>query len=153
MTIAVSRATNALSLDVDAPALDYLILVYGSDSGLLSLLLDAAKKAVGREDCPLCEITYGPTGKRSGWAACESRLGIPVKEMHRDQVPESWGLAVPDLPCVLSQNGGQPPTVLLTRAEIQGCRGSAVALEATVRRALQPRGQLVPAGAGERARG
>lgn len=24
------------------------------------MLLDVVKKTVGREDCPLCEITYGP---------------------------------------------------------------------------------------------
>jgi hypothetical protein len=43
---------------------DRLILVYDGDSGLGAMLLDVVKKAVGREECALCEITHGPLGKR-----------------------------------------------------------------------------------------
>lgn len=57
----------ALPDQVASPPPDRLILVYDADSGLGAMLLDVVKKAVGREDCPLCEITYGPLGKRSTW--------------------------------------------------------------------------------------
>jgi hypothetical protein len=56
-----------------------IILVYNGDSGLGAMLLDVLRKAVGREDCALCEITYSPIGKRAPWTSREGRLGIPVE--------------------------------------------------------------------------
>jgi hypothetical protein len=147
------RSTAPLPLDPTGPGLDGIVLVYDSDSGLWSMLLDVAKKAVGREDCALCAITYGPTGKRSGWTACESRLGIPVSEMHRDQLPSSWGLGAADLPCIVARSEGRSPTVLLGRAEIVACQGSAASLETALRRALERPGQPGPTEVERRARG
>lgn len=115
---------------------DSLILVYDGDSGLRAMVLDVLKKAAGREDCALCEITYVPTGKRSAWKACEARLGVEVTELHRDCLPPEWKLQHDELPCVLARVGGERPVVLLGRDEIAGCRGSAEALERRIREAL-----------------
>jgi hypothetical protein len=41
----------------------------------------------------LCEITYSPLGKRSTWRECAARLDIIIDELHRDRVPDAWGLA------------------------------------------------------------
>jgi hypothetical protein len=111
-----------------------VILVYDGDSGLPAMLLDACKKAFGREECALCEITYSPLGKRREWVACERRLGVTVEEMHRDQLPASWGIS--ELPCVLGRNGDERPITLLDRNQIIGCRGSVAELERRVRAAL-----------------
>lgn len=108
---------------------DSLVLVYDGDSGLRAMLLDAAKKAVGREECALCEITHSPLGKRRAWAACEARLGVAVTNLHRDQLPEAWGVASTQLPCILARVGDALPRVLLTRDEIAACRGNVEALE------------------------
>ncbi len=116
---------------------DSLILVYDGESGLRALVLDVLKKAAGREDCPLCEITYGPLGKRGAWKACEERLGIPIEELHRDSVPPAWRVALGELPCVLASVGDERPTVLVSRDAITACRGSAEALEERIRRALR----------------
>lgn len=43
---------------------DRVILVYDGDSGVRAMLMDVLEKATGREECALCEITYGPLGKR-----------------------------------------------------------------------------------------
>jgi hypothetical protein len=92
------------------------------------MLLDALKKAAGREECELCEITYSPLGKRRGWAACAARLGVPVEELHRDELPR--GIARSELPCVMGRAGGDVrPVALLTRGEIAACRGSVQELE------------------------
>ena len=77
---------------------DRVILVYDGDGGLHAMLLDALKKAVGREECPLCEITYSPTGKRREWLAGEKRLGV------RPQL--AWN--------VRATVGGKPQFVLAT---------------------------------------
>jgi hypothetical protein len=115
---------------------DRIILVYNADSGLSAMLFDALKKAVGREDCALCEITYSPVGKRRAWAACEARLGVPVEEMHRDKVPAAWGLARRELPCILGRLGNERPFVLLSRAEIDACGGRVETLEQRLRQAM-----------------
>lgn len=115
---------------------DTLILVFNADSGLRALLLDVLKKAVGREECGLCEITYGPLGKHGAWAACEARLSITVRELHRDELPAEWAIARADLPCVLARVGEERPTILLTREEIAACRGSVEALEERLTSAL-----------------
>jgi hypothetical protein len=111
-------------------------LVYNGDSGLGAILLDVVKKALGREDCALCAIAYGPTGKRRAWAACEARLGVAVEELHRDQLPAAWGIGRAQLPCILGRAADEPPLVLLTRAEIEACRGSIAELEGRLRNAL-----------------
>jgi hypothetical protein len=116
-----------------------IILVYNGDSGVRAMLLDVLKKAVGREDCALCEITYSPVGRRRAWAACESRLGLPVEELHRDRLPGEWGIARADLPCILGRVEDPRPIVLLSRAEIVSCRGHVEMLEQRLREALDYR--------------
>jgi hypothetical protein len=113
-----------------------VIVVYNGDSGLGAMLLDVIKKAAGREDCALCEITYSPVGKRRAWAACERRLGVLVEELHRDRLPAAWGVAQAELPCILGRTGDGPPFVLLTRTDIAACRGSVAELEGRLREAL-----------------
>lgn len=119
-----------------SPQPDRLILVYDGNSGMRAMLLDVIKKAVGREDCPLCEITYAPTGKRSAWKACEARLGLPVEELHRDELPAAWNLAPKELPCILGRVGSELPFVLIGREEILACKASVDVLEQTIRAAL-----------------
>ncbi|HEX6838665.1 MAG TPA: hypothetical protein VF334_18940 [Polyangia bacterium] len=115
---------------------DQIILVYNAESGLRAMLLDVVKKAVGREDCSLCEITYGALGKRAAWSACEERLGTPVEELHRDQLPVEWGIAPGELPCILGRSGGGRPFVLVARDEIAACGGRIDRLEERLRVAL-----------------
>jgi hypothetical protein len=116
---------------------DRLILVYSSDSGVRAMLVDVLKKLVGREDCALCEITYSPVGKRGEWLACEKRLGIIVDELHRDRLPDAWGLNRDQLPCILARAGEEMPFVLVSRDEIGTCRASIEQLERRIRDALQ----------------
>lgn len=111
---------------------DTMILVYSGVSGLRALLLDVIKKAVGREDCSLCEIVYSPVGKRRAWTECAARLGVTVSEMHRDELPEAWGIQSADLPCVLGRARDAHPFVLVTRDEILACQRSPEALERAI---------------------
>jgi hypothetical protein len=129
---------------------DSLILVYSGKGGLGAMLLDAVRKAARREDCALCEITYSPLGKRREWRACEERIGLPVVELHRNEVPKEWALRDDALPCVLGRQGDRAPVVLLRREEIASCRGSADVLERRIREALaaEGHGRVPPSGAG-----
>lgn len=118
-----------------------LIFVYDGDSGLRALMFDVLKKALGREDCSLCEITNSPVGKRSAWRECERRIGLPVAELHRDQLPTEWNIARGEIPCVLVRAGQSAPALLVRRTEIVACRGSVAALEERIRAALSARGE------------
>ena len=122
-----------------SPTVSRLILVYAGDGGLAAMLADVVKKAFGREDCALCEITYSPLGQRPSWRACEARLGMPVREIHRNELPSEWGLAPAQLPCVLAQVSEERPEVLLTRAEIAACAGKVDELERRLFEALSVR--------------
>lgn len=115
---------------------DRVILVFNADSGLGAMLLDVLKKAVGREDCELCEITYGPLGRRGDWKTCERSLGLIVDELHRDQIPADWNIAPEQLPCILARSGEQKPFVFVTRDEIAACGGGIDALDRQIRAAL-----------------
>ena len=103
---------------------------------LRAMLFDVVKKAAGREDCALCEITYGPLGKKDAWRSCEARLGLLVDELHRDRLPPEWGVDRRELPCVLARSGRETPFVLVTRDEIVACRGSIDGLERTIAQSL-----------------
>ena len=116
-----------------------LILVFDADSGLKAMLADVVKKAFGREDCALCEITYSPLGKRRTWQACEARLSMPVRELHRDELPPAWGLDHAQLPCVLVQEGEAKPEMLLTKSQISACEGRVDELERKLREAIAAR--------------
>ncbi len=134
-----ARAPATLSSHPSARARgrpDRLIFVYDGDSGLAAMLLDVVKKAAGREECALCEITYGPLGKRNAWRACEARLGLIVDELHRDELPQTWGISRRDLPCVLGRTGASMPFVLVTRDEIIACAGDVRSLEERLAAAL-----------------
>ena len=113
-----------------------LIFVYDADGGLRAIVLDVLKKAVGREDCALCAIMYGPVGKRSAWKACERRLGLAIAELHRDELPPAWGMAPSALPCVLARAGDDMPRMLVEREEVEACRGDPAALEQRIRARL-----------------
>lgn len=113
-----------------------IILVYGGDAGLGAMLLDVVKKAVGLEDCSLCEITHHALGKRTAWRACEARLGLAVDVLHRNELPDDWEIPLHALPCVLAQVHSERPIILVGRDEIARCAGEVSAFERSLRAAL-----------------
>jgi hypothetical protein len=120
---------------------DRVILVYDGHSGVRAMLLDVLRKAVGREDCPLCEITHGPLGKRDAWRRCERRLGVMVDALHRDQIPEAWSLSRAAVPCILGRVRDELPFVLVTRHQIEACGGEVhVLMERLQSTLVDPRG-------------
>lgn len=128
--------STAHTLDGRRAPPDRIILVYDVDSGFGAMLLDAAKKALGKEDCALCEMTHGPFGKREAWRRCESALGVIVDALHRNQIPAAWTISRTALPCILGRVGDQRPFVLVTRTEIEECGAELTALEHRLRSVL-----------------
>jgi hypothetical protein len=124
------------TLDGPRAVRDRIILVYDADSGFGAMLVDAAKKALGKEDCALCEITHGALGKREAWRRSESALGVIVDALHRNHIPNAWAISRTALPCILGRVGDKPPFVLVTRTEIEECGAELTALEHRLRTVL-----------------
>lgn len=61
---------------------------------------------------------------------------MPVRELHRDELPAGWGFEKAQLPCVLVQEGETKPEMLLTKAQIAACDGRIDQLEQQLREAL-----------------
>lgn len=119
-----------------------LLLLYRGDGGVIPAILDVLKKSVGVEECPLCHSTFGPTGMKRAWRACEQSLEIPVEHLHRNEVPRDWQVREEDLPCILVERAGGR-AVLVDRTAIAACAGSSERLEEAVRAALS-RGATTP---------
>jgi|GEM_PF-926570 len=64
-----------------------LLMLYDAPSGLLSAIVDSAKKMFGH-GCNLCAITHGLTGKRPEWAEFEKRAGVTIDYLHQDELME-----------------------------------------------------------------
>ena len=112
-----------------------IILIYDGDSGLLPMVADVVKKTFGFEECPLCEITYSPLGKKGEWKNCEAKLPYPVEHKHRNEISTEWRKQVGKLPVVAFQDG-ERIKVLLDPPAIQVCNGDPRCLDAKIRERL-----------------
>ena len=91
-----------------------LVFVYAADSGLLSALVDSAKKLLMVKGCSLCAITHGLAGERSEWRDCREEIGVPIDIFHRDDMPPPVAAAAQNrLPCVLADTGDEIVPLLL----------------------------------------
>lgn len=138
MQAIISSATDG-AIGTPAGYPDRIILVYDGASGARAMVLDAVKKALGREDCARCAITHGALAKREAWRQCEARMGLKFDALHRDQLPEAWRLSRCDLPCVLGRVGDSMPFVLVPRSEIEASVGRAEVVKARILAALAAR--------------
>ncbi|MFO0646496.1 MAG: hypothetical protein U0326_09685 [Polyangiales bacterium] len=116
-----------------------LVLIYRADAGVIPMIVDVLKKSVGIEECSLCHATFGATGMKRAWKACEQSLKVPVEHLHRNEVPPGWQVREEDLPCILVERAGAR-AVLVDRATIAACGGSPERLEDATRAALAREG-------------
>lgn len=109
-----------------------LLFVYAADSGLLSAVLDSARKILTIKGCTLCAITHGLVGETSAWRSCRKEIGVPVEYVHRDELAGPVAdLVAGHLPCVLARSA-QGLTLLLEPEVIDRCHGSVADLKARI---------------------
>jgi hypothetical protein len=120
-----------------AQGLELIVGVYDADAGPLGETRFIIGKMLGRSKCSLCDITHSPTRRKPEWDAMIERLDVPVRLLHRNQVPDSaqslW--AEHGLPAVVGFSGRQPQ-LLLTAAELDDLDGSVSEFEAALRLAV-----------------
>ncbi len=101
-----------------------LILIYNADAGMLSALVDSARKVLRLNGCALCSITHGLSGEKNEWRSCRAEIGVPIDYLHRDEIFGPMKQLVGDtLPCVVAETAAGPQ-VLLTPDVLDRCRGS-----------------------------
>ena len=88
----------------EAETLRKLIFVYNADSGLLSLLADAAHRVVrpSTYPCRLCAVTHAFTGMQTEWKDFIHSLEYPAEFLHRDELAEQYGIDDVSLPAVFA---------------------------------------------------
>ncbi len=97
-----------------------LILVYNADSGVLNMVKDAIWKVArpSTYPCSLCALTYGYVSMHERWRRFLASLPHGKVFHHKDDFAKSHpGLSVA-LPAILLSEGGAPPRVLLSAAEL-----------------------------------
>lgn len=101
-----------------------LILIYAAESGIISSMMDSAKKILKLKGCALCAITHGLAGEKSEWKSCKDELGVPIVTYHLDEIPPDIARVVGNtIPSVLARTD-DGLTILLTPEVLQRCRGS-----------------------------
>ena len=99
-----------------------LLFVYGNDGGVVNSVIHSLHKIVSPAtyNCNLCALTYGPFRKRGAWTRAVASLGAETIFLHRDEMFAGYGQDQPALPAVFVVEG-ERPTVLISKAEIDGC--------------------------------
>jgi hypothetical protein len=119
---------------MSAPRIERLTLIWNADSGVLAILADVAKKLAGVESCELCAITHAATGEKKEWRECRSSLGVPVKALHRDEVPAALSsLVASKLPCVVAHLDDGRDEILVDAETITRCHGDPEAFRDAIR--------------------
>ena len=114
-----------------------LSCVYQADGGIVGELRYLAGKLRGTAHCSLCDITHGLAGKKSAFARCEQRVGIPIELVHlNERSEELLGFTQGKTPCVVGHT--DCGLVMLLDAEtLEQLSGSVSAFESALQAALE----------------
>ncbi len=101
---------------------DTLVFVYNADSGVFNTLADLAHKTLSPAtySCNLCAITYSSFGMRREWRAFLEGLDVAAEFLHRDELGERYGVAVP-LPAIFLKRGSGALTTWVDAATLNTC--------------------------------
>lgn len=112
--------------------------VYDADGGIRGELTYVVGHLLGRAECALCDITHSPVRRRPAWDAMTSRVDVPVRLAHRNEVADAersaW--AAVGLPVVLGLTADGRHHVLLGPPELAALDGSVEGFESALRAAL-----------------
>lgn len=112
--------------------------VYDADGGIRGELTYVIGHLLGRTECGLCDITHSAVRRRPEWDAMASRLPVPVRLVHRNEVSsaERRAWAGVGLPVVLAATASGEHRVLLTPDDLAALDGSVAAFDTALRNAL-----------------
>ncbi len=86
-----------------------LIFVYNADSSFLAVANDFVRKLVApnSQECNLCKITYGVTGKKEEWSEYLATIPMEKVFLHKDEFRRKYPDEAPtELPAIFVENTG-----------------------------------------------
>ncbi len=72
----------------ETPDVIELIGVYHADGGPVGEVKYVIGKLLGTAHCALCDITHSPVRRKPAWDAMVRRLGLPVRLLHLNELPD-----------------------------------------------------------------
>lgn len=87
--------------------MDKLIFVYNADSSFLAVANDFVRKLVApnSQECNLCKITYGVTGKKEAWGDYLATLPMEKVFLHKNEFRGAYpNEARTELPAIFVEN-------------------------------------------------
>jgi len=87
--------------------MDKLIFVYNADSSFFAVANDFVRKIVApnSQECNLCKITYGVTGKKEEWSEHLTTLPMEKVFLHKDEFRRAYPNEThTELPAIFVEN-------------------------------------------------
>ena len=124
-----------------APVVE-VVGVYDADGGVLGELAYVVSHLLGRTDCALCDVTHGSLRRKPEWDAMASRLPVPLRLVHRNEMTEGEraASALSGLPAAIGVRADGGHTVLLGPTVLTSLAGSVDAFGDALRSALAAEG-------------
>ena len=112
--------------------------VYDADGGVRGELTYVVGHLLGRTECALCDITHSPVRRKPEWDAMASRLPVPVRLVHRNEVtpPNAAAWASSGSPSCSRPRATGEHHVLLAPDDLAALDGSVEAFDTALRDAL-----------------
>jgi hypothetical protein len=122
-----------------------LIGIYHADGGLVGEAVYVIGHLLGRTHCALCDITHSPFRRKPAWDAMVSRLDVPFRLLHRNEVDSDIQqlLHQHETPVVLARTGAHQLEILLGPVDLE-VAGSVDEFEERLRQALTIRSATDP---------
>lgn len=101
------RSSTAGPASVRSMTITELVGVYDADGGLLGEAAYIWGRLRGSRHCSLCDITHSPWRRKPAWDAMTSRLPVPIRLLHLNELDEELAATVARVraPVVLARAG------------------------------------------------
>jgi len=133
------------SASTSATDVTELIGIYHADGGLVGEATYVIGHLLGRTHCALCDITHSPFRRKPAWDAMVSRLDVPFRLLHRNEVDSDTHklLQQQETPVVLARTSSHRLEILLSPEDLE-VAGSVDEFEQRLRQALSTRSASDP---------
>ncbi|MDO8143851.1 MULTISPECIES: hypothetical protein [unclassified Isoptericola] len=116
-----------------------IVGIYHAEGSLLGEVRYALGRMRGTAHCALCDITHGALRRKRSWDAYVAGLGVPVRLLHLDEMPDDVASSVARTgsPVVLGRTPDDDLVTLLDADALEVLQGDVDAFAGALARALE----------------
>jgi len=127
--------------------LSEIFVIYDADGTVAGELVYLIRKWLGKGHCAACDITHGPKREKPEWKDLKATIGIPVRNIHRDEMDielynASKTFAFPN---VIGRNSEGDHVLLMGPEELDECNGKVEVFNDRLRTIIVRNGFSLPA--------